>query len=1388
MDNIVEDTEDKQILWKQHSKLKHPLFLSWRYDVFPSFSGEDVRKSFLSHLLKELHRKSINTFIDHGIERSRPIGPELLSAIRESRISIVVFSKNYASSSWCLNELVEIYKSFKELNQMVIPVFYGLDPSHVRKQTGEFGEAFMVSCQGKTDDEKQWWIQALAEVANMAGEDSRNWSDESNMIERIANDVSNKLLITPSNDFGDFVGIEAHLEAMNSVLRLDSEDVRMVGIVGPSGIGKSIIARALFSHLSSQFHYKAFVSYKRTIQDDYGMKLRWEEQFLSEILSQKEVKLFHLGAVEQRLKHKKVLIVLDDVDDVELLKTLVGQTGWFGLGSRIVVITKDKQLLRLHKIDLVYEVDYPSENLALQMFCRCSFGQNSPPDGFMKLAVEVANLAGNLPLGLNVLGSSLRGKDKEEWMELLPRLRDGLDGKIEKTLRVSYDELECKDQEVFLYIACLLNGEKVDYIKNLLGDSVGMGLRILADKSLIRITPSRRTVNMHSLLQKLGKEIVRAESIYNPGKRRFLVDSKDICEVLAENLGTENVLGMYFNTSELEEALFVNEESFKGMRNLTFLKVYKEWSRESGEGRLCLPRGYVYLPRKLRLLYWDEYPLTFMHFNFRAEILVKLTMENSKLEKLWDGVQPLRSLKKIRLDGSTKLKEIPDLSNAINLEKLNLWGCTSLMTLPSSIKNLNKLRKVSMEGCTKIEALPTNINLGCLDYLNLGGCSRLRRFPQISQNISGLILDGTSIDDEESSYLENIYGLTKLDWNGCSMRSMPLDFRSENLVYLTMRGSTLVKLWDGVQSLGNLVRLDLSGCENLNFFPDLSEATTLDHLELNDCKSLVVLPSSIQNLKKLTRLEMQGCTKLKVLPTDVNLESLKYLDLIGCSNLKSFPRISRNVSELYLNGTAIEEDKDCFFIGNMHGLTELVWSYCSMKYLPSSFCAESLVKFSVPGSKLEKLWEGIQSLGSLRTIDLSGCQSLKEIPDLSTATSLEYLDLTDCKSLVMLPSSIRNLKKLVDLKMEGCTGLEVLPNDVNLVSLNQYFNLSGCSRLRSFPQISTSIVYLHLDYTAIEEVPSWIENISGLSTLTMRGCKKLKKVASNSFKLKSLLDIDFSSCEGVRTFSDDASVVTSNNEAHQPVTEEATFHLGHSTISAKNRASLRSVSPSFFNPMSCLKFQNCFNLDQDARKLILQSGFKHAVLPGKEVHPYFRDQACGTSLTISLHESSLSLQFLQFKACILLEPPTGYPSYRYACIGVWWYFRGERNIHNVCIDVDLCNVAHLVVFHFEVCLPKEVNCHPSELDYNDMVFEFESKSEHRIKGCGVRLINVSPSEDGSCTSSETQYKQQCGESDMENGRSKKRLGMALTSEKSSKLLRGSDTLVCDIHQFEFGAY
>lgn len=114
-------------------------------------------------------------FNDQGIERSTTIAPSLVQVIRESRILVVILSKNYASSSWCLNELVEILECKKVTGQVGMTIFYGVDPSDVRKQTGDFGSAFKKTCSLKTDVEKQIWITALTNVSNIAGEDCQNW-------------------------------------------------------------------------------------------------------------------------------------------------------------------------------------------------------------------------------------------------------------------------------------------------------------------------------------------------------------------------------------------------------------------------------------------------------------------------------------------------------------------------------------------------------------------------------------------------------------------------------------------------------------------------------------------------------------------------------------------------------------------------------------------------------------------------------------------------------------------------------------------------------------------------------------------------------------------------------------------------------------------------------------------------------------------------------------------------------------------------------------------------------------------------------------------------------------------------------------------------------------
>ncbi|AED94300.1 unnamed protein product [Arabidopsis thaliana] len=146
-----------------------------KHDVFPSFHGADVRKTFLAHILKEFKGKGVVPFIDNDIERSKSIGPELIEAIRGSKIAIVLLSRNYASSSWCLNELVEIMKCREQLGQTVMTIFYDVDPTDVKKQTGDFGKVFKKTCKGKPKEEIKRWQKVLEDVATIAGEHSRNW-------------------------------------------------------------------------------------------------------------------------------------------------------------------------------------------------------------------------------------------------------------------------------------------------------------------------------------------------------------------------------------------------------------------------------------------------------------------------------------------------------------------------------------------------------------------------------------------------------------------------------------------------------------------------------------------------------------------------------------------------------------------------------------------------------------------------------------------------------------------------------------------------------------------------------------------------------------------------------------------------------------------------------------------------------------------------------------------------------------------------------------------------------------------------------------------------------------------------------------------------------------
>lgn len=177
----------------------------YRYDVFLSFRGEDTRRTFTDHLYTALTHAGFKTFKDDSTKKGEDINSELQKAIEESKMSIIVLSKNYASSTWCLEELVMIMERRRTSGHVVLPVFYDVDPSEVRKQTGSFEKAFakhertLKSAKGETKEKQKdmirRWRAALTEVTNVVGMNLQDQAcgHEARFILEIVKEVGSRL-------------------------------------------------------------------------------------------------------------------------------------------------------------------------------------------------------------------------------------------------------------------------------------------------------------------------------------------------------------------------------------------------------------------------------------------------------------------------------------------------------------------------------------------------------------------------------------------------------------------------------------------------------------------------------------------------------------------------------------------------------------------------------------------------------------------------------------------------------------------------------------------------------------------------------------------------------------------------------------------------------------------------------------------------------------------------------------------------------------------------------------------------------------------------------------------------------------------------------------------
>ncbi|XP_042960785.1 disease resistance protein Roq1-like isoform X2 [Carya illinoinensis] len=951
------------------------------HDVFLSFRGEHTRYGFIGHLYHALTQKGINTYKDDKeLRKGEKISPALSKAIEESEISIVIFSKDYASSTWCLDELLKILECKESKQQKVLAVYYKVEPSTVRHQKESFEAAF-AEHEKKFDDAKvQRWKSALNQTAGLCGFHLKINEDEYEFIQKIVQKVSTTLPNLFDLHVAEFpVGIQSQVEVINELLCIEENDIRMIGIFGSGGIGKTTIAKAMYNLIAKRFEGRCFLANVReSSKQDQGGLVKLQQTILSDILKDSSLKVSNvdqgINLIMKRLCHKRVLLVLDDVDCLDQLKKLCGRCDWFGSGSRIIITTRDGGLLTKHHVHFKYRMKEMDHHEALQLFSHHAFKSDKPNDAFEDVIKLALKCAAGLPLALQVIGSNLCGEDIQFWKSELKEYKRIPEQNIYEKLKISYDGLDHHTKEIFLDIACFFKGGNRKYVTKILdgcGFNAYAGVKKLNDKCLITIDEYDRLM-MNDLLEDMGKEIVRQESPAEPGKRSRLWFHEDVLEVLEKNKNLTSI-----DLSHCEYLTNISDlSSCSNLEKLSFHRCTSLVEVHDSVG---------FLDKLVELDFSDCFSLKNLPRSFKLRFLKLLKLDGcNSLENFPEIECEMKYLERVELH-YTKIQELPSsITYLTGLNTLYIYNCDNLVHCPVNIFQLEHLQNVSITCC------PNFVNFGkevghngqfvpCTQENKIS--SSMELLPPLSNNLSRtynfssslrtLNLSGSGIVSLPPC-IEGFVGLSKLDLTYCT--------QLEEILHLPP----------------NVEEVCAEGCSGLkNFLPESNNlsrtynfSSSLRTLNLSG-SGIVTLPPCIEGFVGLSKFDLTYCTQLEeILHLPPNVEEV-YAE--GCFGLKNFLPESNNLSRTYnfssslrtlnLSGSDIVTLPPC--IERFVGLSELKLKGCN------------------------ELEEILHLPPNIKEIHATGCESLKRFPHLSTESSfgtpdlkrLTWINLSECNKM-----------------------------------------------------------------------------------------------------------------------------------------------------------------------------------------------------------------------------------------------------------------------------------------------------------------------------------------------------------------------------------------------------
>ncbi|KAH9317335.1 hypothetical protein KI387_019104, partial [Taxus chinensis] len=822
------------------------------FHVFINHRGPDVKETLALQLYSSLENVGIRAFLD---TKETDLGDFIPSSIRtaifSASVQIAIFSKGYAESSWCLEELDLMLQS----KALIIPVFYDVAPSDLRYlEKGVYADSFTkYKAKERHLDKLDNWTKILHSVSLIRGYEFRHHDRDvqklcKNVVSAVRREVEKtRVLETAKNP----VGINDLVKDFerNCLEKMENKE-KIVGIYGMGGSGKTTLAKELFNRKRLEYNSCCFLFDVReasakgnltSLQSSLLKDLLQEEHKFHSIPEGSSYLRFCLG----RCRSVKFLIFVDDIDHVDQLNSfLLGDILQNNSDNLIIVTTRDKRVLIRAGITNLYKMKKMNVNHSTELFCWNAFHQPYPATGFKNLVRMFVKECGGLPLSLQVLGGHVFGSDSQHYWKLeLDKARKTLPQDIKQRLRISIDALDTEQKQILMDIACFFINKSSHMAIRIWegsGWSAEHTIQTLKDKCLIEVQLGRTYWNgsesgniplfaMHDHIRDLGREIADEVStsprrLWRPQYLRAL-EANGFQNILARTPGYSfrclNSISDENTTFQLRYFLIRNSNDYdEPSTALLWLEIDLSLCEKLDELD-SLEEHMKSVPS----------PCTTIPCWIPLQSLQYLKVSSGRLGKLWqDEEQAPFKLKELVLDG------------------------TNLEEFPKSLERLSYLEDLVVTGRAEWNGSEWN---------------------------SSMQIDGRSL----SKSLEKLRKLRSL-----VLRNLTL---SGELTFNVSEVSTCVESFRV-----NLEKIDITDVKLVSKISICEEyLRTLKSLHLESMEHLIEVdlgvncvegPSKVEDLPRMERIVIDGCWQLEKIIGLEKLKGLKYLHLSSATHLWSY--------------------------------------------------------------------------------------------------------------------------------------------------------------------------------------------------------------------------------------------------------------------------------------------------------------------------------------------------------------------------------------------------------------------------------------------------------------------------------------------------------------------